>query len=204
MQHESRLQPKEIHPSIQQALVDWSQFSADQSFLDTLIRDGEELGPLSGSLMQANAAWSQSTLLDRLGRDPTVMDGLQPLPPHSQNELNQWLRADLLISNSIIFRTFVSVVLGRTEDFVGALATIARRNRSQHFKAVLKLLRNEEVRRLRNAIGHGTFRAQMQVMEYSDKSHQRKISFRELDELNRAVFTIVLAGMAASFKWNPS
>ncbi|MBW6506372.1 MAG: hypothetical protein K0B00_06415 [Rhodobacteraceae bacterium] len=196
-----RLQPIEIHPSIQKSLDAWSACSSDGSFSNALLEDGRELGPLNKSLGQASVAWSFSAIFDELAKNPGIMDILRPPPPDIPKDVFFFLQADSLTSNAVVFRTYVSVVLGRTDEFVVALSAISKRNPSEHFSAIMKLLRNNEVRHLRNAIGHGTYIAQGQVMKYRDGVHSRRISFRELDKLNSAIWYVVLTGLTASYRW---
>lgn len=202
METRSRLQPVEIHAGLLKVLEEWQKHASDTSFSDALMRDGKELGPLNAALGQANVAWSMSAILDELARRPNVMNMLRSPPSDIPSDVFFFMQADALTSNSILYRSFVSVVMGRTEEFVGALNQISRRNPSGHFSATMKLLRNDEVRRLRNAISHGTFLASGQVMEYKDEQHIRRISFRELDKINSAIWAIVLTGLTASYDWS--
>jgi hypothetical protein len=196
-----RLQPIEIHPKISAALTKWAEFAGDQSLSDCLMQDGHELGKLNSQLAQASLAWSHSANLDELARNPDVAEQLRPPPSDIPHEAFRWLHAESLLSNGQLFRTYVSVVLGRTDEFVAALHSISKRNKNPHLGVAIKLLRNDEVRRLRNAVGHGTFLAKGQVFEYRDGSHERRIAFRELDTLNTSIWTIVLTGLTASYKW---
>ena len=201
MPTQSRLQPIEIHEGLLRALEAWESHANDTGLSGTLRNDGKELGPLNASLEQTNIAWSMSSVLAELARRPSIMNSLRPPPSDIPDDVFFSMQADALTSNSILYRTFVSVVLGRTEEFVQAMNNISRRNSSKHFSATMKLLRNDEVRRLRNAIGHGTFLIGGQVMEYWDGKHHRRIAFRELDKLNGALWAIVLSGLNASYEW---
>ncbi len=201
MPTQSRLQPIEIHKNLLQALEAWESHANDTSLSEALRNDGKDLGPLNAALGQASIAWSMSSVLAELAKRPNIMDSLRPPPSDIPRDVFFFMQADALTSNSILYRTFVSVVLGRTDEFVKAMNNISRRNPSKHFSATMKLLRNDEVRHLRNAIGHGTFLIGGQAMEYSDGKYHRKISFRELDKLNGALWAIVLSGLAASYEW---
>lgn len=201
MPNQSRLQPIEIHKDLLRALEAWESHASDTGLSEILGKDGRELGPLNAALGQANVAWSMSSILGELARRPSIMNSLRPPPTDIPADAFFFMQADALTSNSVLYRTFVSVILGRTEEFVDALNKIFRRNPNAHFSATMKLLRNDEVRRLRNAIGHGTFLAGGQVLEYRDGGNHRRISFRELDKLNGALWSIVLTGLAASYAW---
>lgn len=201
MVSQKRLQPVEIDPGLQRVLQAWEDHANDASLSEALRKDGRELGHLNAALGQASNAWSMSAILDELARRPSIMNTLRPPPSDIQSDVFFLLQADALTSNSILYRTYVSVVLGRTDEFVNALGKISQRNRGEHFSATMKLLRNDEVRHLRNAIGHGTFLASGQILEYRDKERHRRISFRELDKLNLAIWSIVLTGLVASYDW---
>lgn len=201
MPNQSRLQPTEIHEDLLRALAAWESHASDTGLSEILREDGRELGPLNAALGQANVAWSMSSILDELARRPSIMNSLRPPPCDIPADAFFFIQADALTANSVLYRTYVSVVLGRTEEFVAALNNISRRNPNPHFSATIKLLRNDEVRRLRNAIGHGTFLAGGQVLEYRDGRNHRLISFRELDKLNGALWSIVLTGLVASYTW---
>ncbi|MCP1335097.1 hypothetical protein [Futiania mangrovi] len=201
MPSQSRLQPIEIHESLQRVLEAWESHASDTSFSEILRRDGRELGLLNAALGQANVAWSMSSILGELASRPEIMASLRPPPSDIPADVFFFMQADALASNSILYRTFVSVVLGRTEEFVNALSRVHRRNPRAHFSATMNLLRNDEVRRLRNAISHGTFLVGGQVLEYWDRKNHRKISFRELDKVNGAIWSIVLTGLVASYDW---
>jgi hypothetical protein len=203
MTEPSRLQPIEIIEGLLRALEAWEGFSNDRSFIEAMMRDGRELGPLNSELGQANVAWSMSYILDDLARRPNIMNALRQPPAEIPADEFFFLHANALTSNSVIYRTYVSVVLGRTDKFVSAISQISTRNPGAQFSSVLKLLRNDEVRLLRNAIGHGTFLASGQVLAYEDRGRHRRISFRELDRLNGAIWSIVLAGWSASHSWLP-
>jgi len=166
-----------------------------------MLNDGREMKPLFASLQQANIAWSLASIYNELIERPAVLREIWAQEPSQPQELHEWAQAEAFSSTSLIYRTFTSVVLGRTEPFVSALAKINERNRSPHIKRAIGLLRNDEVRRLRNALGHGTFLAGGQVLAYRDRNEKRRISFRELDELNFAIWSIILMGWAASIKW---
>lgn len=196
-----RLQPIEIHQDLLRVLEAWENHANDTGLSEALRNDGKELGPLNAALGQANIAWSMSSVLAELARCPSIMNSLRPPPSDIPGDVFFFMQADALTSNSILYRTFVSVVLGRTEEFVSAMNNISRRNPSEHFSATMKLLRCDEVRRLRNAIGHGTFLIGGQVLEYWDCDLHRRIAFRELDKLNGALWSIVLSGLVASYKW---
>lgn len=202
MESRNRLQPVEIHADLLKVLEEWEKHRSDTSFSDALMRDGKELAPLNAALGQANVAWSMSAILGELARRQNVMNMLRSPPSDIPSDVFFFMQADALTSNSVLYRSFVSVVMGRTEEFAGAPNQISRRNPSEHFSATMKLLRNDEVRRLRNAISHGTFLASGQVMEYKDAQHKRRISFRELDKINSAMWAIVLTGLTASYDWS--
>ena len=201
MPRQSRLRPIEIHTELQKVLQAWESHASDTGLSEILRRDGRELGPLNAALGQAAVAWSISSILGELAHSPNIMNSLRPPPTDIPADVFFFMQADALTSNSVLYRTFVSVVLGRTEEFVSALSKIGRRNPSPHLSMTIKLLRNDEVRRLRNAVGHGTFLAGGQVLEYRDGAHHRSISFRELDKLNGAIWSIVLTGLVASYDW---
>ena len=204
MPSQSRLQPIEIHEELQKALQAWESHASDAGLSEILKRDGRELGPLNAALGQASVAWSISSILGELARSPNIMNSLRSPPSDIPADAFFFMQADALTSNSVLYRTFVSVVLGRTEEFVSALNKVNRRNPNPHLSATIKLLRNDEVRRLRNAIGHGTFLVGGQVLEYRDGVNHRSISFRELDKLNEAIWSIVLNGLVASYDWKPA
>lgn len=201
MSKQRRLQPIEIHEDLLRVLDAWESHANDMILSENLRNDGRELGPLNAALGQANVAWSMSSLLEALAKRPGIMNTLRPPPNDVPDDVFFFVQADALTSNSILYRTFVSVVLGRTEEFVSALSNISRRNPSKHFSATMKLLRSHEVRHLRNAIGHGTFLIGGQILEYRDGKNHRRIAFRELDRLNGALWSIVLAGLVASYAW---
>lgn len=201
MQNSRRLQPVEIHPKLKSVVDRWQEHSSDTSVSKAFHNDGKELGPLNVELSQANIAWSMSAILDELAARPDIMNILRPPPKDIPSDAFFLMNAEALKSNSVFFRTYVSVVLGRTEKFVDAINHIAKRNPSKHFSATLKMLRSDEVRHLRNAIGHGTFVARGQVMIYRDGTHERRISFRELDIVNSAIWAIILAGLTGSYAW---
>lgn len=201
MPNQSRLQPIEIHEDLLRVLEARESHASDTGLSEILRKDGRELGPLHAALGQANVAWSMSSILGELARRPSIMNSLRPPPIDIPADAFFFMQADALTSNSVLYRTFVSVVLGRTEEFVNALIKICRRNPSVHFSATMTLLRNDEVRHLRNAIGHGTFLVGGQVLEYRDRINHRRISFRELDKLNGALWSVVLAGHVASYVW---
>lgn len=196
-----RLQPVEIHGDLLRVLKRWKAFAKDSSVSEAFYNDGAELGPLNASLGQTSVAWSLSALLGELARRPDIMSVLRPPPSEIPSDMHFLIQANALTSNSVIYRTYVSTVMGRTDEFVEAVSQISRRNPSKHFSATLKLLRSDEVRHLRNAIGHGTFVATGQVMSYRDGEHTRRISFRELDLVNSAIWAVVLTGLTASYKW---
>lgn len=202
MQKAHRLQPVEIHPKLKSALENWQKHSGDLSVLNAFQKDGKELGPLNAELNQANMAWSMSAILNELATRPEIMNALRPPPNDIPADMYLFINAEGLTSNSIVFRTYVSVVLGRTDQFVTAINQISRRNPSKHFSATLKLLRNDEVRYLRNAIGHGTFLARGQVLRYQDGDKTRRISYRELDMVNSAIWAVVITGLVSSFIWS--
>lgn len=201
MPSQCRLQPIEVNNKLLRAIEAWESYANDRILAETLRKDGRELGPLNTALGQASVAWSMSCILDELARNPGVMNALRPPPSEVPGEVFFFLQADALTSNSVLFRTFISVVLGRTDAFVTAMGQISRRNPSKHFSATMKLLRNDEIRHLRNAIGHGTFLIGGQVLEYWDGKHRRRIAFRELDKLNSAIWSIVITGLSSSYEW---
>lgn len=201
MPSQCRLQPIEVNNKLLRAIEAWESYANDRILAETLRKDGRELGPLNTALGQASVAWSMSCILDELARNPGVMNALRPPPSEVPGEVFFFFQADALTSNSVLYRTFISVVLGRTDAFVTAMGQISRRNPSKHFSATMKLLRNDEIRHLRNAIGHGTFLIGGQVLEYWDGKHRRRIAFRELDKLNSAIWSIVITGLSSSYEW---
>ncbi len=187
-----RLQPVEIHPKIQGALDVWSQFQDEKELQQIFIVNSEKFDGLFDHLNQAVIMWSISHVLKEIAQSPELLNDFRPLPSVEDKSLSFLLQASKFSDSSIVFRTYVSVVLGRSEKLVGCLAQMQKAVKSKHLSAAIKLVRNDEVRILRNSIGHGTYLASGQVLEYSDRRLTRQISYRELDSLNFAIWTIVL------------
>ena len=198
-----RLQPVEIHPKMQSALEVWRRFASDDSLLNSLLAYHDRFSGLEIQLEQAVTMWSISSVLNELIDHPNILNKFRPTPSISDPVLSFFAQAGSFRNSSIVFRTYVSVVLGRTEEFSRALSGLQSEVRSQHLSAAVRLIRNDEVRILRNAVGHGTFVAKGEVLKYWDDQRQRRISFRELDELNFSIWSIILIVWAVSTKEKP-
>ncbi|WP_424941653.1 hypothetical protein [Aliiroseovarius sp. S253] len=192
-----RLQPKHIPEQIEKRLEEFDRFKSDTAVLNLLRLHSGQLANLSARLNQAVLLWSNSAVLKQVISDADVLDKYFPAPSIQDDELAFWAKAEALNNSSTIFRTYVSVVLGRSEELVSALGDINREQKDHHLKSALKLLRDDEVRRLRNAISHGTFVAHGSELEYWDDNEKRRFSFPELDALNFAIFKVILLAWGA-------
>ncbi len=143
-------------------------------------------------LNQAVIFWSTSSVLKEMIDTPDILNKFRPAPSIKDETMAFIAQAEGFNNSSIIFRTYVSVVLGRSENLVRVFSNLQKELHSRHLGAVLTLLRNDEVRILRNAISHGTYHAHGNVLDYWDSMKKRRVSFPELDELNFSIFTIVL------------
>jgi hypothetical protein len=122
------------------------------------------------------------------------------MPPNEDSDpiLGFLVRADSMRSSSIILRTYICLVLGRTDGIVEAFRDLERIEKTAEISAALKLLRNDGVRELRNAIGHGTYLARANSLIYDCKDSKAEFSFPELEALNTSIVSIIMAAWAAS------
>ena len=85
-----------------------------------------------------------------------------------------------------VAREIADLIGGDPDDILKVLKSIP--NPDAHLQAFLDLFMHDQVRRIRNAISHGTFNAEFQEVEYRDREKVGQISFPELDHLNSCVF----------------
>ena len=142
-------------------------------------------------------------MLKELRDHPEILDKFRPSHTIKSNDEEEkffsgLVRADAFTSASIVFRTWVSLVYIRIDDLVSVLEKIQREAQSKHFSAFLNLIKNDEVRHLRNAFAHGTIDAFGMELEYKDKKHSGCFSYDQLDRLNFAIYTFLLSVWAAS------
>lgn len=200
----SRLQPIKIPQAVKDALDEVDSHREDSSgLLNALIPHATKLKKFSRTLTQATVFWSLSSVLQELRDHPELLDKFRPSNSmKSNNEEEKFfsylLQAEAFTSASIVFRTWVSLVYIRIDDLVGVLEEIQRDARSKHFSAFLKLIKNDEVRHLRNAVAHGTIDAFAMELNYRDEKHSGCFSYDQLDRLNFAIYTFLLSVSAAS------
>ncbi len=185
-----RLQPQEIDPSIVKALTAWQAFSSDTMLQDKLIEHSSSFSNLTNQLNQAVIFWSTSSVLKEMIDAPDILNRFRPTLSIKDETMAFFAQAEGFNNSSIIFRTYVSVVLGRSENLVSVFNVLQQELHSRHLGAVLTLLRN--------AISHGTYHAHGNVLDYWDNMKKRRISFPELDELNFSILKIVLMAWSSS------
>jgi hypothetical protein len=195
-----RLQPVEMHPSIKQQFENFDRFSGNSRLVDVFLENHTEFGKLHDSLNQTIISWSLSHVFREMIEHPEIMDKFRPKHPDASDDLGFLIQAEAFNNSSTIYRTYISVVLGRTDGLIAAIGKISKNCKNPEIVAAYKLMKNDEIRHLRNAIGHGSLLAMGSVLDYSDESHSRRFSFPELEWLNKSIYAIILAAWAASMK----
>lgn len=177
-----------IEPSLDAAIAEVKRHEHDShGLLKSLLPYRLQLAPFEKRLRQGVTFWSfASTLMLLRDNDELAQKVLPPCPSIGDPFVDRLLRAESLSSSSIVFRSWVSLVFMRPDDILKVLKSIP--SPDAHLQAFLDLFMHDQVRRIRNAISHGTFNAEFQEVEYRDREKVGQISFPELDHLNSCVF----------------
>lgn len=178
-----------IDPSLDKALAELQRYEHDSvGLLKSLSPYRTQFSPFEKRLRQGVTFWSLASTLMLLRDNDELAQKILP-PSGIGDPFFEWLmRAESLHSSSIVFRSWVSLVFMRPDDILKVLKSIP--NPDAHLQAFLNLFSHIQVRRIRNAISHGTFNAEFQEVEYRDKAEIGQISFPELDRLNSCVFAL--------------
>ena len=176
-----------IEPSLDAALIEVKRYEHDSAgLLQSLLPYRTQLLQFEKRLRQGVTFWSLASTLMLLRDNDELAQKV--LPPSGVGDpfFERLMRAESLSSSSIVFRSWVSLVFMRPDDILKVLKSIP--NLDSHLRAFLDLFSHTQVRRIRNAISHGTFNAEFQEVEYRDREEVGQISFPELDRLNSCVF----------------
>lgn len=178
-----------IEPSLEAALDEVKRFENDSAgLLKSLLPYRKQLLPFEKRLRQGITFWSLASTLMLLRDNDDLAQKVLPSSGMNDPVFERLMRAESLNSSSIVFRSWVSLVFMRPDDILKVLKSIP--NPDAHLRAFIDLFSHEQVRRIRNAISHGTFNAEFQEVEYRDRDKVQEISFPELDRLNSCVFAL--------------
>ena len=189
--------PDVINASLSKALtrVEQHSGSADE-LINVLLPLRDDLTLHEKALRQGVTYSSMARLLRTLALNDDVALQLLPNSGQMDGALERILRGEALNSASTLFTSWMSLVFMRTEAILSILR--ANRSGSDLLRAYLSLAGHDEVRRLRNALSHGTFNAEYQELEYRDGGRVERISFPNLNRLNSSMFALWTAVWAAS------
>ena len=176
-----------IEPSLDTALAEVKRYEHDSvGLLNSLLAYRVQFSSFEKRLRQGVTFWSLAGTLMLLRDNDELAQKILPPSGIGDPFFERIMRAESLNSSSIVFRSWVSLVFMRPDDITKILKSIP--NPDMHLQAFLDLISHEQMRRIRNAISHGTFNAEYQEFEYNDRGRSGVISFPELDRLNSCVF----------------
>ena len=186
-------------------LEEIQKFKNDSSgLLNSLMPHGKKFCAYEKMLRQGVQLWSMSKLPILIRDNNQIANILLPPTPQIEDEIQFFLRLETLTTSSTVFCTWISLVFLRMDNVIQAIEQIP--SKPPHLNAYLNLAKCEDIRHIRNAISHGTFNAEYQVLEFIDRntrtneSVKGRISFPELNQVNEHFFTLWASVWAATLK----
>ncbi len=167
-----------------------------QALMNAMLPLRSDLAQFEKQLRQGVTHSSVALLLRVLVERDDIAQQVLPSSGQLDPVVERLLRGEALNSSSTVFGTWTALVLLRSKPIVDLLSRLP--HRSEVLSAYLRVCKHEEVRRLRNALSHGTFDAEFQEMVYRDGSKVARISFPNLNRLNSALFSLWTAAWAVS------
>ena len=172
--------------------------------LNSLMPYGSKFCAYEKMLRQGVQFWSMSKLPMLIRENSQIANILLPPSPQIEGDIQYLLRLETLTTSSTVFCTWISLVFLRMDKVIKAIEQIP--SKSPHLNSYLNLAKCKDISHIRNAISHGTFNAEYQVLEFIDrnprtnKSVEGKISFPELNQVNGHFFTLWTSVWAAALK----
>ena len=166
---------------------------------DALFSEKELFREFLSPLNQFSMFAGLSRVHEKLSKRPDIVLDIYPefekLPPSLV--LGEFDNAANLL------HSFVNIVYGRSDDLMAALRTAARRSKSEELALAIKLVDHDDVRKLRNALAHGTTEFTGDGLDYwNDDKVRYSITNVKLKLLNRSIRCIFLWCFAASVEAN--
>jgi hypothetical protein len=197
--------PKMSSDELNRILEEIQEFKNDSTgLLNSLMPHGKKFCSYEKMLRQGVQFWSMSKLPILIRDNNQITNILLPPTTQIEDETQFFLRLETLTTSSTIFCTWISLVFLRMGKVIHTIEQLP--NKPPHLTAYLNLAKCKDIRHIRNAISHGTFNAEYQVLEFVDRntrtneSVEGRISFPELNQVNEHFFTLWTSVWAATLK----
>jgi len=185
----------------QRLIHDIDQFRSEpDGLLNALQPHQHHFGYLEKRLIQGVLLFRLSSISLEIRHDDEMMNRYFQNPGHFEEEQFNFLVAHTLESAYIVFKTWVALVYMRSDEVEKTFGQI--RHSSRHLGLYIRLLRDDYVRHIRNALSHGTFDAESGIFHWTDDQHSGQLPYNDLEKINNHMFTLWLTMMACSFGSN--